>query len=307
MRMMNMQQSRVCNNIVACVVTYNRKNKLLKCVEALLKQSYHNFDILVVDNNSSDGTYEEIEKYVDCSAIRYVNTGINLGGAGGFNFAIKTVAKNYKYIWLMDDDTYPYPNALEALYTHAEKLNGIFGFLSSLAEWNDGNACIMNKQQVLDDIYQDVDALKKGMIGIKSASFVSLFIPSFEVKKYGLPIKEFFIWRDDEEYTRRLSEDKGYLVPESVVLHAMDVNDIVDIAFLDTSRVARYSFEIRNCVFMAKRMQNKKEIIRIYLSACKQILRVIFIAKNSKFKRILSIMNGVISSFSFNPSIEYID
>lgn len=46
------------NKIIALVVTYNRKNLLKENLEALLKQDYSEFDILVVDNASTDGTKE---------------------------------------------------------------------------------------------------------------------------------------------------------------------------------------------------------------------------------------------------------
>ena len=48
------------NNIVAVVVTYNRKEKLMKCLDALFSQKSGSPDILVVDNASDDGT--DLEK-----------------------------------------------------------------------------------------------------------------------------------------------------------------------------------------------------------------------------------------------------
>ena len=44
------------NRVVALVVTYNRKNLLEECLQALLKQDYNLFKIVVIDNNSTDGT-----------------------------------------------------------------------------------------------------------------------------------------------------------------------------------------------------------------------------------------------------------
>ena len=91
--------------IAACVVTYNRKDKLVKCLHALLNQTYSDFQIIVVDNASTDGTKDAIQEFIQNNQIRYYNTGKNLGGAGGFNFAIKNVANKFSYLWIMDDDT----------------------------------------------------------------------------------------------------------------------------------------------------------------------------------------------------------
>ncbi|MCG4650613.1 glycosyltransferase, partial [Bifidobacterium longum] len=70
---------------IACVVvTYNRKKLLRENLLALLKQTYSRFDILVIDNHSTDGTYKYIKDLLENERIIYINTGKNLGGAGGF-------------------------------------------------------------------------------------------------------------------------------------------------------------------------------------------------------------------------------
>ena len=102
------------NKIVAVVVTYNRKELLEENIKALLNQSYENLDILIIDNASTDGTEKVVKKYVS-DKLKYMNTGANLGGAGGFNFGIRqAIERNYDYCWVMADDTIPTPTALES-------------------------------------------------------------------------------------------------------------------------------------------------------------------------------------------------
>ena len=48
------------NRIAAVVVTYNRKELLRECITALLAQSMNQLDILLIDNASTDGTYEYV-------------------------------------------------------------------------------------------------------------------------------------------------------------------------------------------------------------------------------------------------------
>ena len=69
------------NSVIAVVVTYNRKDLLLEALQHLFNQTAP-LDILVVDNASTDGTKEALEPYMD--SIQYLNTGKNMGGAGGF-------------------------------------------------------------------------------------------------------------------------------------------------------------------------------------------------------------------------------
>ncbi len=91
--------------VIAVVVTYNRKELLKECIEALINQDYKNCEILIVDNASTDGTKEFIEKYIKDSKIIYKNTGSNLGGAGGFNYGIRKACElGCDFVWVMDDD-----------------------------------------------------------------------------------------------------------------------------------------------------------------------------------------------------------
>ena len=51
----------------AVVVTYNRKEKLINCIESLLRQTPEKPEILIIDNASTDGTHEEIPELLSTS------------------------------------------------------------------------------------------------------------------------------------------------------------------------------------------------------------------------------------------------
>ena len=138
--------------VVAIVVTYNRKEFLKKSIKALLEQERAELcDILVVDNASTDGTRDEILELINSRKIIYANTGENLGGAGGFNYGVKEALKlGYKYMWLMDDDCIVYKDSLNELLIADKQLNGKYGFLSSVVLWRDGTVCkIKNYKQLV--------------------------------------------------------------------------------------------------------------------------------------------------------------
>ena len=134
--------------VAAIVVTYNRKKLLLENIKALLAQTYRDLDILIIDNCSTDGTKDAIQEYIKNKSIIYVNTGSNLGGAGGFQYGIKYASKNnYDNVWVMDDDGMPTPTALEELMKADKYLKGNYGYLSSKTLWKDGKICTMNVQR----------------------------------------------------------------------------------------------------------------------------------------------------------------
>ena len=73
------------NKYAEVIVTYNRKKLLKENIEALLNQTFKDHDILIVDNNSNDGTKEMVARDSG-QGIKYYNTGKNLGGAGWICF-----------------------------------------------------------------------------------------------------------------------------------------------------------------------------------------------------------------------------
>ena len=85
------------NTFVACVVvTYNRLGCLKQCLNALRNQSCQQFDIIVVNNGSTDGTKEFLDSQKDIIVIHQQN----LGGAGGFYAGMKYMMEHEKYTHL---------------------------------------------------------------------------------------------------------------------------------------------------------------------------------------------------------------
>ncbi len=239
--------------IAAVVVTYNRKVLLRENITHLLKQTKAEMlDVLVIDNASTDGTKAYIDDLLSDRVV-YINTGANLGGAGGFQYGIRYAAEHdYDYIWVMDDDCMPTETALEQFLLYDEKLNGNYGFLSSKVLWKDGSICNMNIQK--ESISRKVSDFDTEIVSIISSTFVSMFFSVNIVKKVGLPIKEFFIWCDDLEYSRRISlQYPCYLINSSVVMHKTENNVGSNIALDDYARLNRYNYAYRNEVYFFRR------------------------------------------------------
>ena len=81
-----------CETMVsAVIVTYNRKKLLYENIKMLLCQTYKIDKIYVVDNCSTDGTYEFLREQglMKNPNFIYVKTKSNIGGAGGFYLGAK--------------------------------------------------------------------------------------------------------------------------------------------------------------------------------------------------------------------------
>lgn len=293
-------------NVVAVVVTYNRKELLKENIDALFKQSVHTFDIIIIDNASTDGTGEFVQSIMKDNSIQYINIGKNIGGAGGFSFGIKrAVELGYEHIWIMDDDTIPSEQALENLLAVASE-NNDYGFLASTVLWTDGTWNQMNLLRNKEtNSWHDFEEYKTihEPISINRASFVSLLINANAVRTEGLPIKEFFIWSDDQEYTDRISKKYNcYYVSDSVVIHKTASNVGANLATDSYDRIQRYGLAFRNEYYIARRNKTKKE----YRGTIKgNILQIIRNSTNHKLKRLSTLFHGVIKGIFFKPSIEY--
>lgn len=297
------------NKIIALVVTYNRKNLLKENIEALLAQSYSEFDILIVDNASTDGTKEFMDNYKGNDRIIYENTGANLGGAGGFHYGLKkAVELGYDYCWLMDDDTIPKEVALKVLVEKSKEINNEFSYLCSYVEWTDGTPCKMN-QVIIDRLWFDeADKLySKKMLKSKSCTFVSVFINLEVTKKVGLPVRQMFIYGDDHEYTTRLSKERpGYFVFESVVVHKMGSNQGYQIEDIPKERISRYFYDSRNRLYRAKK-EGFREIIGYFYWFFTSFGKILVKSKDKKLYRMWVILKGFGAGIFFNPKIEFAD
>lgn len=289
--------------VLAVVVTYNRKALLKECLAALLSQTYDRLEILVVDNASTDGTEKLMSQYSQAN-IHYVNTGSNLGGAGGFQFGIKEGLKtDANYLWLMDDDSIPTPSALQNLMFSANIL-GSFGFLSSKVLWKDHSICNMNIPKV--SIYRKLHDFDGSPKPIEMATFVSFLVPTKIVKKVGLPIKEFFIWSDDFEYSSRISAKyPSYFVPSSVIIHKCKSNNGSNIVTDTPDRLNRYKYAYRNEVYVYRR-SGLLGWLHIILKDTRDFLQVMFKAKDHKLKRMATIAVSFLKGLTFHPRIEYV-
>ena len=133
--------------IAAVVVTYDRKDLLGECLDSLLGQSFPPDALYIIDNHSTDGTYEsllakELISPIESASnepaesvrpvtglpgrrleVRYVRMPENTGGAGGFHEGMKrAVDTGFDWLWVMDDDLLAAPDALEVLVRKKEGL-----------------------------------------------------------------------------------------------------------------------------------------------------------------------------------------
>jgi GT2 family glycosyltransferase len=94
------------------IPTYNRVNLLRRALESALAQTFHDIEILVCDNGSTDDTVAVVRSYGD-PRVRLVQQGINRGGNFNFNTAVRQARS--ELVLLLCDDDFLEPLCIEAL------------------------------------------------------------------------------------------------------------------------------------------------------------------------------------------------
>jgi rhamnopyranosyl-N-acetylglucosaminyl-diphospho-decaprenol beta-1,3/1,4-galactofuranosyltransferase len=213
----------------AVVVAFNRKKLLTECLDGLLRQSLPLDAIYVIDNASTDGTdgYLQENGYLDEPRIRYIRLPENAGGAGGFYHGMRVAFEaGYDWLWLMDDDTEPEPNALRLM----EPLKGFREVVAIANQKLDAQG-----RETLDGLRMFPKQNDRSIpyARVKFSSFVGILIRSAAVKQIGFPRPEFFIHNDDLEYCLRLRKiGEIALAQGSMVIHKEQARQVVPKQFL---------------------------------------------------------------------------
>lgn len=299
-------------DICCVVVTYNRKELLIECIEAILNQTYKLKKIIIIDNNSTDGTEKILgEKDVlSIPYIQYLKLDKNIGGAGGFSKGVREALKDsYDWVWLMDDDTIPLPNALEELIYSLQtvKEKNLSFLCSKVIGVSDEEMNIPNiSKRVSENGYNIwMKYLNKGIVEVESATFVSVLINYDGIRKVGLPWEKFFIWGDDIEYTLRLSKNygPGYVVGKSIVVHKrIGAKNLSIIEENDINRLNMYKYKFRNEMLLLEYMNfsgKVKSIIAIFLFMFKVLIK----SEEKKLKKFYIVLSATLNGL-FNRSLK---
>lgn len=300
-------------HITTVVITYNRLGLLKECIAAIRAQTRPSDEILVINNSSTDGTCEWLATWQDLRVV----TQPNRGGAWGFHEGLRQAYHlNSDWIWLMDDDSIPEPDALQKLVdaiTITQSADDEFGFFGSRVLFTDRTPHLMNKQVLLQDFAGKKDKAfyaQHQIVPVEFNSFVSLLVSRKAVQLAGLPIKEFFIWGDDYEYTRRIRRHglSGALITNSIVIHKTPVNYASDIFTDGPGNLWKYRYGLRNDLYI-------RRVYKGEASYWRNLLKRVFtwpfslLTKRKDHRRayIRTLISASLASVSFHPAVEFAD
>jgi len=310
--------------ISVLTVTYGDRWKFLsQVIERLLK--YDEIDNIIIFNNAS--TYNVTEKATgfNDARITVINSGENLGSAGGYKAAIKYAVENTKsdFVFLLDDDNLPRENVIpdllqqwdlipgtnnkKALFClredrlqHVKITYGANPYRYYLMPDNFLGFSILrifkNQFNKLLDKLSKEKGLQQSAI-IPYAPYGGMFMHRELITDIGYPNDRFYLYVDDSEYTYRITQKGGkiWLIPQCGII---DIDKSQGIGykpkFLHSALLDQWNFRvyyhIRNRVYFYSRVATKNKTIftlnkNLYLWALYFIAA--FCSKQKEYKKLL--------------------
>jgi hypothetical protein len=189
-------------NIV--VLNYNGKDCLKKSLTSLFLVDYPNFEVVVVDNNSQDGSLEMAR--LAFSRATFIKNEQNLGFSAGNNVGIRySLEKMADFVLLLNNDTVVKKDFLKQLIKSA-KVNTMAGIFSPLIFSGDGKVVWFSGGKI--DWWR-MKALNLGdnlINDFPSSDFISgcaMLVRAAVFKKIGLLDEDFFLYWEDADFSVR--------------------------------------------------------------------------------------------------------
>jgi hypothetical protein len=204
------------------IVNYNGKHFLDDCLYAISKQSYEDFETIIVDNASSDGSVEYLQ--TQYSWIKLIENNTNSGFAGGVNLGIKN-AKG-EYILTLNNDTIVDPDFLKMIFGCIESDSNA-GICASKMLYPDGKInsagiCISRSGSAWDRGMMEDDRGQYGTIEEVFGACAGAAIYRKEtLDEIGVFDEDFFLYFEDVDlaFRARLAGWKCLYTPHAKVIH----------------------------------------------------------------------------------------
>ncbi|HVE67605.1 MAG TPA: glycosyltransferase [Solirubrobacteraceae bacterium] len=207
--------------VVAVVVTFDRRAMLLECLDALAAQTAPLDDVIVVDNASDDGTAAALEG----RPVTYLRLRRNGGAAEGEHYGMaEALARRPEWVWLMDDDCAPDPDALERLLASPRAQAPDTVALAPVAVSAGREPLPLDRGRIRRRWgFAPLSATPPphgADVEIDFSTFVGPLVRGDAARRAGLPLRRAFIRNEDVEYFARLRRrGRAWMVRGATIVH----------------------------------------------------------------------------------------
>lgn len=243
-------------NVALVVLTWNNAEDTLRCLASLERLTYPHHQIIVIDNGSTDDSVPQIRAAYP--GVQLIETGANLGYAGGNNVGIRYALENgAEFICILNNDIIVEPGFLEPLLA-ALRDDPAIGVVTPLIAGLDTPEIVWALGSSVNRRTAAVTRLHAGErvsewrgrppLAVDVASGAAMLVKQEVFDKVGLMDEDFFLYYEETDWCLQV-QCAGYkimAVPDSVVLHK------VSAALGETSPVIDY-YMLRNHLHFVSR------------------------------------------------------
>ncbi|MBL4658803.1 MAG: glycosyltransferase family 2 protein [Alcanivoracaceae bacterium] len=253
--------------VFTIILNWNGKTDTLECIESVLKTTYVNNQLIVVDNGSTDDSITAIKAlYPDLVLLENRE---NLGFAEGNNIGIRYALQNgADYVFLLNNDTILDSEAHQALIDASIELddNGIFGAKTYYYDspdmiWFDGGFWDPDKMKFYHDNYKQIDTGEN--TGLKKCDYIcgcALFISAKIIDKIGFMDKNLFLTYEETDWCYR-GKAQGFL---SYVVSSAKVWHKISVSFGGSNSPMQEYFFMRNSLYWGERHLGRIVFLRLF-------------------------------------------
>ncbi len=251
-----MGENRELPQITIIILNWNGKEDTIECLESVMKINYPTFQAVVVDNGSVDGSVGAIK--ASFPDIKILETGRNLGYAGGNNVGIRYALENgAEYILLLNNDTVVPDNLLTVLVeaSLADRREDVLG--ASIYHYYEPDRLWCSVKKWSDESGRFDGIHPQGGNEVYETDYVSgcaIFMPASVLRHIGLLDEDFFLTYEETDWCYRAREAgyNCYVVSNASLLHK------VSVAIGGSDSPLACYFWVRNQLVWARRHLNKK-------------------------------------------------
>jgi GT2 family glycosyltransferase len=202
------------------ILNYNGKETIKKCLDSVFCSDYPNFEVIVVDNDSKDGSLELAKTAY--SKFHFIKNSKNIGFSAGNNVGIRfALEKMTDYIFLLNNDTVIEKDTLSKLVETAEKEKG--GVFSPVI-YNQNSSIWFSGGIIRWSAMKTIHSTKIPNNNPYATEYVcgcAMLIKKEVFKKIGLLSEDYFLYYEDADFCWR-ARKSGFdcmVVPNAKIIH----------------------------------------------------------------------------------------
>jgi GT2 family glycosyltransferase len=312
------------SKVSVIILNYNGALDTIDCLISLSKCTYPNFNIIVVDNLSSDDSmfilkeyiFENYENHIDSTKLAKVKTsctkkteitliqsGINGGYGFGNNIGIKcALADSADYVLILNNDTIVEPDFLGPLLTSAEE-DPTVGIVSSKILYNHDRTKIWFNGGRYSPLSAKIEHINfnetdYGQSANQDINFISgclWLIPARIFEKVGLINDSYFMYMEDLEFCQRVIANgfKLRVNSNSIIYHKVGVSSGGQFSKFSVSyRVQNYfifcfeNFNSKLLCYFSSSLFSLRQIVRLIKSKNIKLIPTVFSSLQEGYRKI---------------------